>query len=138
MFDSLYLLRPQPQMPGSCRRLFWWSFLCLECDRDVPTSPPPSVSISVLLLSALACFLATPSSAEFVCFYILAILPRLLLLFLCLVLPALFPLLPPPLYVSSCIPQHRPCRCICGSLYIPHCSTLFRTHFLFKSSICQK
>ena len=24
MFESLYPLRPPPEMPGSCRRLFWW------------------------------------------------------------------------------------------------------------------
>ena len=25
MFESLFLLKPQPQIPGSCRRLSWWS-----------------------------------------------------------------------------------------------------------------
>ena len=51
---------------------------------------------------------------------------------------SLFPLLPPPLYVSSCITQHKLCRCVCGGFYLLHSSALFRTHFLFKSSICKK
>ena len=35
-------------------------FLCLDCDWDVPASPPASVSISLSLLSVLGLFLATP------------------------------------------------------------------------------
>ena len=56
----------------------------------------------------------------------------LLLLFLCLFLPlSLFPLLPPPLYFSSCIPQLKLCMYVCGDFYLTHSSALLSTHFSF-------
>ena len=46
--------------------------LYLDCNCDVPSSPQPSVSIFVSLLSVLSCFSATPTSAECVGSFLMA------------------------------------------------------------------
>ena len=106
--------------------------LCLDYNRDIPASPPASVSISVSLLSVLGHFSATLSSTECVVSCILAppTPPSIVSVFPPAPL-SLFSLFYLSLYVSSCIPQLKLCMCLWG-LYIPHSSAVFRTHLFFK------
>ena len=111
---------------------YFLSFLCLDC--DVPTSPQPSVSISVILAQFLVTFrpLSPLVTVEFSPSWLPASPSPLSVVS---VLPppplSLFYLLPPPLYVSSCIHQVRLCRCVYQNIYLSHNpSTLFRTHLI--------
>ena len=91
----------------------------------------------------LGCFLATPSLVDSVISSVLASpppLPLLPLVFLCPFPLSLFSLFPPPLYVSSCIPQLKLCRCLCGDFCLSHIpSASFRNlSFFLKAAFVKK
>ena len=104
---------------------------------DVPTSSPPSVSISVSLLIVLGHFSASPSPIECVVSSILASSVSFLCCF-CASSSLSLCSLSSLLYMSAALsPQLKLCRCVCGDFYLPHSSALFRTHLFFKSSVCE-